>query len=112
MSAVRTCCRTSVTVCICLICWLSAWTSCGLTGWTAGVRVERSKFVEDSGSRASMLIVRQLNSAMVGWLPRTTWGRGRAWALSVTLTRRKGVNKATSTLTFYTTCRACPASVA
>lgn len=34
------------------------------TGWTAGVRVVRSKLAGESGSKASMLIVRQLTLAM------------------------------------------------
>ena len=42
----------------------NCWTSDVVTGCTPGVRVERSKFCDESGSRASMLIVRQLKSAM------------------------------------------------
>jgi hypothetical protein len=42
------------------------------TGATAGVRVLRSKFAGESGSRASMLIVRQLSVAIVAILVRCT----------------------------------------
>jgi hypothetical protein len=44
----------------CRICVAVAWHSAAETGATAGAREERSKFAEDSGSRASILMVRQL----------------------------------------------------
>lgn len=49
----------------------SDWTSAVDTGATAGVRVLRSKLAGESGSKASMLIVRQLTVAMVGSSRRT-----------------------------------------
>ena len=50
----------------CRICWALFCTSAVETGATAGVREVRSKLAGLSGSRASMLIVRQLMLAMVG----------------------------------------------
>lgn len=43
----------------------SVWTSAAEMGVIAGVRVVRSKLDEDSGSRASMSIVRQLMSMLL-----------------------------------------------
>ena len=49
----------------CRNCWALFWTSAVDTGCTAGARELRSKLAGLSGSKASMLIVRQLMLAMV-----------------------------------------------
>jgi hypothetical protein len=48
----------------CRICWALFWTSAVDTGSRAGVRELRSKLAGLSGSKASMLMVRQLMLAM------------------------------------------------
>jgi hypothetical protein len=66
----------------CRICWALFWTSSADTGATAGVRELRSKLAGLSGSRASMLIVRQLMLAMAEAVryrkecEGVDWGRG------------------------------------
>jgi len=50
----------------CRIDWALVWTSAVETGATAGARELRSKLAGLSGSKASMLMVRQLMLAMVG----------------------------------------------
>jgi hypothetical protein len=56
------------------------------TGATAGVSVERSKLAGESGSRASMLIVRQFTAAIVACLhyisARSSSKRKRSVAIS------------------------------